>query len=351
MEEEQEVLEPWRIKEEPESLQLKEEHAELSVSQGGEQQTGAFMENSGCKEEEGWEPEPEPEPEPERVQLSRQNPAEDFQQRFLGNKKGVVVEQLLSNQESLSGTDEPEPEPEPPHEELESVQIKEEPEDDYTIQDEEQLHLKQEADAFMVSPAYEERDDSNPEPDGEPDGEPDEEPAPSETCLEADDEDQEGSSLDESSRDEEQEQAGRCWRSSKSRKEDKAQLKPGVFSCKMCSKAFTQKASLTKHLRLHVGGNPFTCLSCGRSFRKHFSLIVHMRIHTGEKPFPCQICGKSFCQRGNLNVHMRTHTGEKPFPCLTCGKHFQRKSNLTAHMRIHRRNAALPGCGGAKEPM
>ncbi|KAM4574155.1 uncharacterized protein V3H82_008878 [Fundulus diaphanus] len=271
---------------------------------------------------------------------THQNPA-DFQQHFLGNKKGVVVEQLLSNQESLSGTDEPEPEA--LQEEPESVQIKEEPEDDYTAQDEEQLHLKQEADAFMVSPAYEERDDSNPEPDGEP--------APSETCLEADDEDQEGSSLDESSRDEEQEEAGRCWRSSKSRKDDKAQLKPGVYSCKMCSKAFTQKASLTKHLRLHVGGNPFTCLSCGRSFRKHFSLIVHMRIHTGEKPFPCLICGKSFCQRGNLNVHMRTHTGEKPFPCLTCGKHFQRKSNLTAHMRIHRRNAALPVCGVAEEQM
>uniref|UniRef100_A0A3B5RCL3 C2H2-type domain-containing protein n=1 Tax=Xiphophorus maculatus TaxID=8083 RepID=A0A3B5RCL3_XIPMA len=118
------------------------------------------------------------------------------------------------------------------------------------------------------------------------------------------------------------------------------ELKPrqSLFSCRMCSKTFSQKGSLTKHLRLHAGGNPFTCVSCGRSFRKHFSLIVHMRIHTGEKPFPCLVCGKSFCQRGNLNVHMRTHTGEKPFPCLTCGKHFQRKSNLTAHTRIHKRN-------------
>uniref|UniRef100_A0A096MD49 C2H2-type domain-containing protein n=1 Tax=Poecilia formosa TaxID=48698 RepID=A0A096MD49_POEFO len=200
------------------------------------------------------------------------NPA-DVQQRLLSRKQQVLMAPLLSNQETLSGLTEPEPET--VDRDPEAVQVKEEPDDEIAGRDENQLHLKQEANSFTVSPAEEDGEDSNLDP------------VPSEPGPGAQDEEP------EASRDE--------------------------------------KGSLTKHLRLHAGGNPFTCLSCGRSFRKHFSLIVHMRIHTGEKPFPCLVCGKSFCQRGNLNVHMRTHTGEKPFPCLTCGKHFQRKSNLTAH--------------------
>ncbi|XP_008404657.1 zinc finger protein 37-like [Poecilia reticulata] len=238
---------------------------------------------------------------------TEQNPA-DVQQRLVSRKQQVLMAPLLSNQETLSGPAEPETVDRNP----EAVQVKEEPDDEIAGRDEEQLHLKQEADSFTVSPAEEAGEDSNPDP------------VPSEPGPGAQDEEP------ETSRDEAWEQNGK-----------RTEQKPlqGLFSCKTCSKSFSQKGSLTKHLRLHAGGNPFTCLSCGRSFRKHFSLIVHMRIHTGEKPFPCLVCGKSFCQRGNLNVHMRTHTGEKPFPCLTCGKHFQRKSNLTAHTRIHKRNA------------
>ncbi|XP_032428082.1 zinc finger protein 34-like [Xiphophorus hellerii] len=242
------------------------------------------------------------------------NPA-DVQQRLLSRKQQVLMAPLLSNQEMLSGPSEPEPET--VDRDPEAVQVKEEPDDELAGRDEEQLHLKQEAHSFTVSPAEEDGDDSSLDPVPEP--------GPG-----AEDEFPEASGHDELSRDEARQQNGK-------RTEQKP--RQSLFSCRMCSKTFSQKGSLTKHLRLHAGGNPFTCVSCGRSFRKHFSLIVHMRIHTGEKPFPCLVCGKSFCQRGNLNVHMRTHTGEKPFPCLTCGKHFQRKSNLTAHTRIHKRNA------------
>ncbi|XP_054916010.1 zinc finger protein 41 homolog [Poeciliopsis prolifica] len=248
---------------------------------------------------------------------TEQNPA-DVQRRLLSRKQQVLMAPLLSNHETLSGP--AEPEPETVDRDPECVRVKEEPDDEIAGRDEEQLRLKQEADSFTVSPAEEDGEDSNLDPVPS-------EPGPSEPGAGAQDEEPEASSHDELSRDE---QSGK-------RAEPKLRQTP--FSCKMCSKSFRQKGSLTKHLRLHAGGNPFTCASCGRSFRKHFSLIVHMRIHTGEKPFPCLVCGKSFCQRGNLNVHMRTHTGEKPFPCLTCGKHFQRKSNLTAHTRIHKRNA------------
>ncbi|KAL1455231.1 hypothetical protein WDU94_009341 [Cyamophila willieti] len=47
----------------------------------------------------------------------------------------------------------------------------------------------------------------------------------------------------------------------------------------------------------------------------------------------CPICHKSFPSTASMLIHARTHTGERPYLCRVCMKGFNVKSNLLRHMR------------------
>lgn len=70
------------------------------------------------------------------------------------------------------------------------------------------------------------------------------------------------------------------------------------------------------------------------------SMPTNMAAHLStpvQHPFQCSLCDRSFSQRGSLNRHVRSHLGVRPFPCPRCPMTFSRQYRVTEHMRVHQR--------------
>lgn len=50
------------------------------------------------------------------------------------------------------------------------------------------------------------------------------------------------------------------------------------------------------------------CSKCSKVFSTRTNLTRHMMTHDGQKPFVCQLCGNSFTQNGSLKSHMVRNT-------------------------------------------
>ncbi|XP_041637684.1 zinc finger protein 436-like isoform X1 [Cheilinus undulatus] len=254
--------------------------------------------------------------------------------------KEVVVDEQLCNQERNSSPDREEP------------RIKQEPEEPCSSRDGEQLILKQETEALMWVPAYEESDNGEPEQQHEhlflsynshaaenQDPHRSKQPCPPNIIHQSS---HNTDLLKNQCNPHQDQQSYKCdtcdeiFRSKSAlRTHQRVHTGKKTHSCKICGKMFSFKSLLTVHVRSHTGERPFSCKTCGKRFCQISVLKKHYRIHTDENPYKCKICGRSCRDNHDLKVHMRTHTGEKPYSCNTCGKTFGQISNLYSHIRSH----------------
>jgi len=90
------------------------------------------------------------------------------------------------------------------------------------------------------------------------------------------------------------------------------------------------------HSRIHSGDKPYKCNMCDRAFSQSATLNRHIRVHTGDKPYKCSLCNKSFSHSGTLQTHKRlVHSNRRPHQCPFCGKMFKTNIELKSHVRIH----------------
>ncbi|KFM63772.1 RE1-silencing transcription factor, partial [Stegodyphus mimosarum] len=51
----------------------------------------------------------------------------------------------------------------------------------------------------------------------------------------------------------------------------------------------------------------YPCFECNYSTTRVDNLRRHKLVHTGDRPFKCTFCTKSFTQRTHLKKHIKTH--------------------------------------------
>ncbi|OQR73096.1 zinc finger protein-like [Tropilaelaps mercedesae] len=107
------------------------------------------------------------------------------------------------------------------------------------------------------------------------------------------------------------------------------------YACCLCSKTFTRKEHVDRHMLHHSGQRPHLCRLCSRSFSSSSNLHTHMRLHDAKQRslFECAFCKRRFSNKYNRDDHERTHTGERPFSCNSCKKRYASKSSLNSHYK------------------
>ncbi|KAK3595055.1 hypothetical protein CHS0354_002341 [Potamilus streckersoni] len=107
-----------------------------------------------------------------------------------------------------------------------------------------------------------------------------------------------------------------------------------LFECTTCSKKFTRKAHLKRHLRIHDPEKPFKCPHCDYRGCEKSDISKHLLIHEEPKHL-CEVCGKTFRHIKNKELHVKRHNGQRDYKCGVCDfygytftdirKHIERK--------------------------
>ncbi|WAQ93562.1 ZN415-like protein, partial [Mya arenaria] len=118
-----------------------------------------------------------------------------------------------------------------------------------------------------------------------------------------------------------------------------------AFTCHICAKVLSTKASLEDHVECHkpasertyryfCGNRPYKCDQCTKMFGFRSMLKKHKKfVHSTERPYKCGYCMKGFKFMNLLNNHMVIHTNTSKHKCSYCQKVFSVKSSLKYHMK------------------
>ena len=111
---------------------------------------------------------------------------------------------------------------------------------------------------------------------------------------------------------------------------------PGTrYSCKVCSRTYSNRRNLTKHMHLHTSPQKrFQCNQCPKNFSAKGTLKYHIETeHEGFRPAECDKCEHKFKSTYRFKMH-KCDVSLEPLECSNCDFMTFRKGSYNSHIRI-----------------
>ena len=102
-----------------------------------------------------------------------------------------------------------------------------------------------------------------------------------------------------------------------------------TFQCIECTKVFTQKGTLNRHVNSIHKEWFSVCQKCGEKFNSNFNLKRHME-NCGQS-YQCDLCEKQYDTRIKLKLHKNWNHQKDKLPCTECNALFKNETNLKKH--------------------
>ncbi|GAB6025100.1 hypothetical protein CHUAL_010532 [Chamberlinius hualienensis] len=114
----------------------------------------------------------------------------------------------------------------------------------------------------------------------------------------------------------------------------KSQHEKRKFQCADCKFSTDKKKEFDRHINCyHSIDRPFKCHNCDYTARTLKLLTSHRKIHSGET-FVCKVCSRTFTTKCYLDRHMKLHTNtEKKFSCQFCSHRSRSRHDMDKHLR------------------
>lgn len=115
--------------------------------------------------------------------------------------------------------------------------------------------------------------------------------------------------------------------------------KTGKFVCDLCPETFESRYLRRNHIALDHNDKSlqFPCEKCSKIFTRKSTLLKHVSVvHLKEKFTTCHLCGHKGYDLQALRRHMNTHDPAKNFKCPHCGQKFKMRKTFAAHISKHR---------------
>lgn len=114
------------------------------------------------------------------------------------------------------------------------------------------------------------------------------------------------------------------------------------FECSECQSAFKTNDLLRNHKKIvHATDKVYRCSQCDFQSERTFEIHVHRQIHSGNSVV-CEVCGKAYGDKSTLNKHMRVHDQSRPITCkwTGCTWRFNSEGAMKAHLLSHNKQAS-----------